>query len=580
VPHQEVSVSRVERTALVSVLINIGLVFLKLFLAVLSGSLALVADAWHSGSDVVASALVWTGARISRREGRVNLVVVENIVGLIISGLILWAAVGIFRKVSAVGGAPITNLPLAIGGSLVAALISYYAAQYKMHVGRETGSLSLIADGYHSRMDTLTTGAVVVGLMGHAIGIQLDRIAAVVVALFIVESAIVIGAAAMRGLREGTTTQSESLSEIMQTRPALALGTALDRLGVRAFSVSTRKMIGHPKWRRRCASAVVVLLLVVWALSSVSFVGPGRAGVVMRWGRALDETMTPGVHLKAPWPMDRVVRVEVPKVRRLEIGFRTRKIARSINAVAAEFYATLWESRHAAGTYEKLPAEALRMTGDENVVDINVVFFYRVSDPKAYLFKVARTEDLIRFTAESVMTNIAGGLALDDVVTVQRDVFEELILTLTQELLDASDAGVEITGVRLQDVHPPLEVVPAFRDVASAREDKSRIINEALGYMDETIPKARGDAGRLILEAEGYRSDRIDRARGDFQRFKEMARYYRDSKRVTETRLYLETMESLLAGIEKYIVSADIDLEGYDIRVFDKALSSDAALQD
>ena len=574
------SVSRVERTALVSVLINIGLVFLKLLLAALSGSLALVADAWHSGSDVVASALVWTGARISRREGRANLALVENIVGLIISGLILWAAVGIFRKVTAVAGASITNLPLAIGGSLVAALISYYAAQYKMHVGRETGSVSLVADGYHSRMDTLTTGAVVVGLMGHAIGIELDRIAAVVVALFIVESAIVIGAAAIRGLREGTTTQAESLSEIMRTRPALALGTAVDALGVRAFFVRARSVIRHPEWRRRCAWSVAVLLLVAWALSSVSFVGPGRAGVVMRWGRARDEIMTPGVHLKAPWPMDRVVRVEVPKERRLEIGFRTRKVARSINAVAAEFYATLWESRHAAGTYEKLPEEALRLTGDENVVDMNVVFFYRVSDPKTYLFRVARTEDLIRFTGESVMTNIAGQLPLDDIVTVQRGVFEELILTLTQELLDAADAGVEITGVRLQDVHPPLEVVPAFRDVASAREDKSRIINEALGYMDETIPKARGDAGRLMLEAEGYRSDRIDRARGDSERFKEMARYYRDSKRVTETRLYLETVESLLVGIEKYIVSADIDLEGYDIRVFEKALSSDAVLQD
>ncbi len=141
---------------------------------------------------------MWTGARISRREGRVNLAVAENIVSLIISGLILWAAVGIFRKVSAVVGTPITNLPLAIGGSLVAALVSYYAAQYKLHVGRETGSVSLVADGYHSRMDTLTTGAVVVGLMGHGIGIELDRIAAVVVALFIVESAVVIAAAAIR----------------------------------------------------------------------------------------------------------------------------------------------------------------------------------------------------------------------------------------------------------------------------------------------------------------------------------------------------------------------------------------------
>ncbi len=93
---------------------------------------------------------------------------------------------------------------------------------------------------------------------------------------------------------------------------------------------------------------------------------------------AATTVLTPGVHLKAPWPVDRVVRVEQQKVRRLEVGFRTRNVARSINAVAAEFYATLWESRHAAGTYEKLPDEALRLTGDENIVDMNIVVFYRV----------------------------------------------------------------------------------------------------------------------------------------------------------------------------------------------------------
>ncbi len=579
-PYQEVSVNRVERTALVSVLINIGLVFLKLSLAVLSGSLALVADAWHSGSDVVASGLVWTGARVSRREGRVNLAVVENIVGLIISGLILWAAAGIFRKVSAVSGAPITNLPVAIAGSLLAALVSYYAAQYKMHVGRETGSISLVADGYHSRMDTLTTGAVIVGLMGHAMGIELDRIAAVVVGLFVVESAIVIAAAAVRGLRDGTTAQAESLSEVMQTRPALMLVAALDRVGVRTLLTRARGTARRPGWSRRFVWSVAVLVLVVWVLSSVSFIGPGRAGVVMRWGRALDDCMTPGVHLKAPWPIDRVTRVEVPKVRRVEIGFRTREVARSINAVAAEFYATLWESRHAAGTYEKLPEEALRLTGDENIVDMNVVIFYRISDPKDYLFRVAETENLIRFSAESAITRIAGGLAIDDVVTARRGTFEASILTSVQRLLDSSNVGVEVMSVRLQDVHPPLEVVPAFRDVASAREDKSRIINEALAYMDETIPVARGDASRLMLEAEGYRSDRADRARGDSERFKDMARRYRDAKGVTETRLYLETMESLLAGVEKYIVSSDLKLEGYDLRVLDKELSSGTAVRD
>jgi membrane protease subunit HflK len=570
-------VNRVERTALISIAINVGLVCLKVVLAFLSGSLALVADAWHSGSDVVASGLVWTGARVSRREGRLNLAIAENVVGLIISALILWAAVGIFRRVSMVVGAPLRNLPLAIGGSLVAALVSYYAAQYKLHVGHETGSISLVADGYHSRMDTLTTGAVVVGLMGHAIGIPLDRIAAVVVALFVVESGLVIATASVRGLRGGTTAKADSLAAIANTRFMRSVKSALDGAGVSALFSRVVSCVRRPEWVRKCASWAAAVVLVAWMLSGVSFVGPGRVGVVMRWGRALDSTLDPGAHLKAPWPIDRVLRVEVPKVRRIELGFRTRAVPRSINAVAAEFYATLWESRHAAGTYEKVPEEALRLTGDENIVDINTIILYRVMDPRAYLFNVASPENLVRFTAEDAMTRIAGRMTLDDVITVERELLESQIAASMQELLDERRAGVEVLSVRLQDVHPPLEVVPAFRDVASAREDKSRIINEALAYFDQTIPAARGDAKKSILEAEGYTSDRADRARGDAERFIAMARSYETAPRVSETRLYLETVESLLAGVEKYIVSSDVDLEGYDLRVFDRKIPPEAA---
>jgi membrane protease subunit HflK len=561
-------------------LINIGLVCLKMFLAVLSGSLALVADAWHSGSDVAASGLVWAGARISRREDRPRLAIAENIVGLVISVLILWAAVGIFSRVSAVAGATIRNLPVAIGGSLIAALVSYYAAQYKLHVGRETGSISLVADGYHSRMDTLTTAAVILGLMGHAIGIELDRIAAVIVAVFIVESGIEIAMASVGGLRGGTAARAGGLAGVVHGTGLSTVAGVLERTGVSALWRGLALAWRSPAARRKAAATAVLVLAVVWALSAVYFVGPGRAGVVLRWGSARAEPTEPGVHVKAPWPIDRVIRVEMPKVRRVEIGFRTRKVPRQINSVAAEFYATLWESRHAAGTYEKLPEEALRLTGDENIVDMNLVVFYTVTDPGAYLFSIAETEEFVRFTAESAMTDVAGRLRIDEVLTLSREDFEGVIVRSVQDHLDDVGAGVRVIGAELQDVHPPLEVVPAFRDVASAREDKNRIINEALAYRDERVPRARGNAERLMREAEGYRVERVDRADGDADRFTAMAGEYRNSRDVTEIRLYLETMESLLAGVEKYIVSSGVELEGYDLRVFDRELSRGAVTQD
>ncbi len=570
---------RVERTALISILINVGLVLLKVALATLSGSLALIADAWHSGSDVAASALVWAGARVSRGERRVNLAVVENVVGLAIGGLILWAAVGIFRRVSLAAGAPITNLPIAIGGALVAALVSYYAAQYKLHVGRETGSLSLIADGHHSRMDTLTTWAVVVGLLGHAIGIELDGIAAVVVAIFVVESALVILAAAIGGLREGTAASAAPLAKLTESPLARGALGFLERIGVSPWGRSVGRALTTREGRRRVITLAVIAALAVWGLTAVYIVGPGRVGVVARWGRADTTPVMSGIHLKAPWPVDRVTRLATSQVRRVELGFRTRTPTGMASMVAAEFYAALWESRHEAGTYEKRPDEALRLTGDENIIDMNLVVFYRVSDPIAYLFNVAGTEDLVRFAAGSVATATTGSLTIEEMLTLRRYELEGMMAAAVQELLDTAGAGIEIIDVLLQDMHPPLEVVPSFRDVSSAREDKNRIINEALGYKNVTVPTARGDAERLLREAEGYRSERVGRAEGDSDRILAMAIEYRRAKNVTETRLYIEAMEDLLKNVEKFIVSSDIEVRGYDLRVFDKGIVSDGVIE-
>jgi membrane protease subunit HflK len=572
-------VDRVERTALVSMAINVGLVFLKILLAVISGSLALLADAWHSGSDVVASGLVWAGARLSRREESANLALVENVIALVIGVLILWAAVGIFRRVSAAVGAPITNLTLAIGGSLVAALVSYYAAQYKLHVGRETRCLSLIADGHHSRMDTLTTGAVIVGLMGHAIGIPLDRIAAAVVAIFVVESGVMILLSAVGGLRERTAAKTTPLQRFTASAPVRALLRGLDAVGIGGLGRWVRGAAVDPSRRKRLWGGLVLVLVALWGLSGIYFVGPAYVGVALRWGRALPGPSAPGAHLKAPWPIDRVIRLDAARVRRIEIGFRTREVPRAVTEVAAEFYATLWESRHAAGTYEKLPEEALRLTGDENIVDMNLVVLYRVSDAYAYLLGVAQVDDLVRFSTESVVSAVAGSLTIENILTVERENLEGLLSSGAQSLLDDAGAGVEILSVRLQDMHPPLEVVPSFRDVSSAREDKDRIMNEAYAYANETVPKARGDAERLLREAEGYRSERTAHADGDANRIIAMAREYERAKQVTEDRLYIETMEELLKNVEKYIVSSDMKVTGYDIHVFDRSLGEGAGIE-
>lgn len=564
---------RIERTAIISVLINVGLVILKVALAALSGSLALLADGWHSGSDVVASGLVWAGARISRRDERRHLALIENVVGLIISGFIFLAAYEIFRRVAAVASAPLRNLPVAIGGGLVAALVSYYAAQYKIYVGRQTGSLSLVADGYHSRMDTLTTGAVIVGLAGHAMGLDLDRIVAALVAVFIVASGLEIVASAVSGLREGTAAPA-ALSRALDSRAARAAAEWSRRVGLVDSGSRVSRALGLGRSKLRLAVWIAAIVVAVWAASGVYFVGPGRVGVVTRWGRSVGETVHPGVHLKAPWPIDSVVRVELDLARRIEVGFRTREEPAAVTETAAEFYATLWESRHAAGTYEKRTAEALRLTGDENIVDLNAVVFYRVDDPRDYLWSVADADSVVRFVSESVIASFCGSLSIDEILTVSREAMEDSLASQVQSLLDEAAAGVVVTSFRLQDMHPPLEVVPAFRDVASAREDKNRTINEAMAYRNQVVPEARGNAERTVLEAEAYRTERVTRAEGDADRLVAMAEAYRGFRQVASTRLYIEAMEELLQKVEKYIIGSDLDLRGYDLRVFEPEIPS------
>ncbi len=563
---------RVERTALISMGINAALIVLKMALAFLSGSLALVADAWHSASDLATTAIVWAGARISRRENRANLAIIENVIGIIIGLLIFWAAYGIFRRVSVVAAATVRNLPIAIVGTLLCALVSYYAAQYKLYVGREAGSASLIADGYHSRMDMLTSVAVVIGLMGHAIGIELDRIAAVVVTVFIVGSGVEILSAAITGLRGGTITRTGGFARLAETKPVAWISSCLERTGAGERVRYAWLWCLRPRTRRRALRLAIWVVILAWASTALVFVGPGHEGVLVRFGQAQEGALAPGAHVKIPWPVDRIERVAMPLVRRVEVGFRTREVPRAVTKVAEEFYATLWESRHAAGTYEKLPEEALRLTGDENIVDMNIVLLYRVSDARDYLYTISDPEAYIRSVAEYVLGVTTGSRSIDDVLTVDRALFETALVAEVQAALDTAEVGVEILGVRLQDIHPPLEVVPAFRDVASAREDKNRIINEAYGYMNQTVPRARGEGQQLISEASGASHARQSRAVGDATRFTLMAERYARAKNVHETRLYIETMEKLLVGVEKYIVSEDVDLKGYDVRLYDQTL--------
>ncbi len=279
---------------------------------------------------------------------------------------------------------------------------------------------------------------------------------------------------------------------------------------------------------------VLVAALVLWAASGVYIISPDEEGVVRRFGKVV--AMLPsGFHLQFPRGIDRVDKVKVTQVKRLEIGFRT------ITAGPP-------------ARYQPFPKESLMLTGDENIVDCQVIVQYRVKDPKEYLFNVARPDLTLHNAAEVAIRQVMGESTIDDALTTGKLVIQDSTRELLQKIVDLYHVGILVTAVKLQTVNAPKQVEDAFKDVVRAKEDRSRLVNEADGYKEDILPKARGKAEQIRQAAEAYRQERVARAKGDAARFTAVLTEYRKAKEVTRRRLYLEAMEEILPRVNKVVV--------------------------
>lgn len=267
--------------------------------------------------------------------------------------------------------------------------------------------------------------------------------------------------------------------------------------------------------------AALGLAVLVLLLSGIYSVGPGEQGVVRTFGRESAKT-GPGLHYSIPI-VQRVNVVNVENVRRVEVGFRGK---------------------------ERVPNEALMITGDENIVEAQMIIQYRVTDTSKALFRLKDPEDTLRAAAEVALRGKVGQTTIDEVLTTGREKVQDETRTWLQELMNAYQSGLTIMEVKLLVVDAPNEVREAFHDVVRAREEKEKLINQAKGYRADVLPRARGEAEQVMREAEGYKEQRVLRARGDAARFDATLAEYRKAEGVTRERLYLETMERILGKIE------------------------------
>jgi membrane protease subunit HflK len=278
---------------------------------------------------------------------------------------------------------------------------------------------------------------------------------------------------------------------------------------------------------------IAAIVLGVWFVAGIFIVDPAEEAVVLRFGK-YHRTESPGPHW-APYFIDEVRPVNVQAIRSEEIGFRSQQ-----------------------GSKGSVPNEALMLTEDENIVDLQLAVQYRVKDAADFLFRVEDPVTTLRQVTESSVREIVGRSKMDFVITQGRDAVAAEVERLAQEVLDNYGTGLLLVSVNMQDAQPPSQVQDAFIDAIKAREDQERIINEARAFRSDIVPKARGEADAILERAEAYRQRVIAAAQGDASRFVQVLDEYQKAPSITRERLYLEAVESVMANSSKVLM----DVEG------------------
>jgi len=262
---------------------------------------------------------------------------------------------------------------------------------------------------------------------------------------------------------------------------------------------------------------------------------PDEQGVVLRFGK-FTSTTQPGLNYHIPYPVETVLTPIVTKVNRIDVGFRSAS-----------------DSGRTSGI-DDVSEESLMLTGDENIVNIDFSVFWVIKDAGKFLFKIQSPVETVKAAAETAMREVIAKSKLQSILTEGRSKIEIETQEIAQSLLDEYESGIQITQVQTQKADPPDQVIDAFRDVQAARADMERSKNEAEAYQNDVIPRARGEAAKILQEAEAYKKQVVAAAEGEASRFLAIYNEYAKAKQVTQERMYLETMEKVLADIDKVII--------------------------
>ena len=292
---------------------------------------------------------------------------------------------------------------------------------------------------------------------------------------------------------------------------------------------------------------LAVALAAIVAFYAFTFrVHPDELGVVMRFGQYVRQE-PPGLHFRLPYPIEEVSLPKVTRQNTIDIGFRSAGGGRNFQ-----------------GGMRDVPEESLMLTGDENIVDVDFVVYWRIrtdrdaktgqSGVEQYLFNIQNPETTVKEVAESAMREVVGQSNIQPIITEARQKTEQAVQRLMQNILDYYGAGIRIDQIQMQKVDPPAQVIDAFRDVQAARADNVKLQNDAQAYHNKVVPEAGGEAERIVQAAEAYKQQVVAEATGQTARFLKVYEEYKKAPDVTRKRMFFETMERVMGGTDKIIL--------------------------
>ena len=531
-----------EKTAFISTLLNLSLTIFKFILFYFTGSLAILAEAWHSFSDIGTSVLVYNAVRLNKdKDNKSSRITCEHYTSLGIGIFLLIISLSLLYKLIISQKAPIQGTLISGILFLLFSIGSYFVYKFESKTGIEEKSPALIADGLHSKADMV--GALLTGfsLILYSLGIDIDKPIAFFMTLFILSFAI-------ECIIQFLNPKIRKDPGLAAQNPPFSMITSLFKPEfISKLLSSADKFLGMPSCKypkikdaikKYYFFVILITFILCYASTSIVTLGIKQEGVLLRFNKIVNTkaSLGPGIHFKLPWPIEKIIKTNTKEIRQMHIG----------NISDTQSFALLWTKEH--GTGEPF------LSGDNNYFHPYIILHYRINNIYDFNFLHNNPEDTLNNIANRIITKLFAANTFDDIATKLRGQLNNKIKNQVQMEINNLKIGIELLSVNMIDTHPPIFIADSFEKVIASLQEKQGIINAAHSYRNQRLPEARGKSVKQISNANAYNIEKEHHATGDSSRFLQKLKAFRKNSKVNKIWLYLKEIESSLSNKNLIII--------------------------